>query len=286
MNPTARRSSDEHALPRLLAEARAGQRTLVMGILNVTPDSFSDGGTNENPIARGLAMAQAGADIIDVGGESTRPRAEPVDIQTEIARVIPVVKALAEAGLTVSIDTRNAATMRAALEAGARIVNDVSALAHDPQAAEVVAQSACLVVLMHMRGTPATMTGLADYTDVVLDVTRELSDRVAAAEAAGIDRARIAIDPGFGFAKRPAHSTELLRRLDELLDLDLPILAGVSRKGFIGQLSGEANASRRLAGSLAAGLFAVGKGAQILRVHDVAETVQALRVWRGLAGAG
>ena len=258
----------------------------MMGILNVTPDSFSDGGTNENPIARGLAMAQAGADIIDVGGESTRPRAEPVDIQTEIARVIPVVKALAEAGLTVSIDTRNAATMRAALEAGARIVNDVSALAHDPQAAEVVAQSACLVVLMHMRGTPATMTGLADYTDVVLDVTRELSDRVAAAEAAGIDRARIAIDPGFGFAKRPAHSTELLRRLDELLDLDLPILAGVSRKGFIGQLSGEANASRRLAGSLAAGLFAVGKGAQILRVHDVAETVQALRVWRGLAGAG
>jgi dihydropteroate synthase len=260
-------------------------RPLVMGILNVTPDSFSDGGAHADPIAAGLAMLRAGADIIDVGGESTRPGAAPVTPGEEIARVVPVVSALAGAGALVSLDTRHAATMRAGLAAGARIINDVSALRFDPQAAAVVAGAGCLVVLMHMRGTPQTMRDLADYTDIVAEVTAELAARVAEAEAAGIARGRIAIDPGFGFAKRPADSAALLRRLAVLRELGLPILAGVSRKGFIGRLAGEADPAARDAGSLAAGLWALQQGAEVLRVHDVAGTVQAVRVWRALAGA-
>ena len=257
-------------------------RPLVMGILNVTPDSFSDGGAHPDPIASGLAMARAGAHIIDVGGESTRPGATPLASDDEIARVIPVVAALAQAGLTLSIDTRHAATMRAALSAGAQIVNDISALTFDPDAAAVVAGAQCLVVLMHMRGTPQTMRDFADYTDIAAEVTAELSARVAAAEAAGIARARIAIDPGIGFAKRPHDSVALLQRLDVLQGLGLPILAGVSRKGFIGRLSGETNPAARAPGSIAAALWALNKGAEILRVHDVPETIQAVRVWQGL----
>lgn len=263
-------------------------RPRVMGILNVTPDSFSDRGAHHDParaIAAGLAMAAAGADIVDVGGESTRPGAPAVSAAQEQARILPVIAALAEAGVRLSVDTRNAATMAAALDAGAAIVNDVSALAHDPAAAAVVAARGCPVVLMHMRGTPATMNAAACYTDVAAEVAQELAARIAAAERAGIARAAIAIDPGIGFAKLAPHSLVLLRRLPMLAALGYPLLVGVSRKSFIGRIGEAPDPLCRLPGSLAAGLFAVAQGARILRVHDVAETVQALKVWTAL-GAG
>jgi dihydropteroate synthase len=261
-------------------------RPLVMGILNVTPDSFSDGGRAgdlQRAIQAGLTMAQHGADIIDVGGESTRPGAEPVFPAEEQRRVVPVIRALADAGLVVSVDTRHAATMQAALAAGARIVNDVSALAHDPRSSAVVAAAGCPVVLMHMRGTPATMTARAIYHDVVAEVRADLQQRVAAAIQAGVRPEHIVIDPGIGFAKRAEHSQAVLRGLPELAALGYPLLVGVSRKSFIGAISGEPDASGRLGGSLAAGLFAVARGASILRVHDVRETVQALRLWHILS---
>ncbi len=257
-----------------------------MGVLNVTPDSFSDGGDFLDPeaaIAAGLAMAAAGADIIDVGGESTRPRSQPTPLDVEQARILPVIRGLASAGLRVSVDTRHAPTMAAALDAGAAIVNDVSALSHDTEAASLVAARGCPVVLMHMRGEPVDMYAEAHYGDVVADVRRELAERIAAAERAGVAPGRIAIDPGIGFAKRPGQSMELLRRLPELASLGYPILVGVSRKSFMAGIAKEADPRRRLPGSLAAGLFALSRGAAILRVHDVAETIQALRVWQALS---
>lgn len=261
-------------------------RPLVMGILNVTPDSFSDGGlrlAREHAVAAARRMRDAGADIIDIGGESTRPGATPVPPAEEQARVLPVLDALAGIGTALSIDTRNAATMRAALAAGATIVNDVSGLAHDADAPALIAASRCLLVLMHMRGTPETMNTLTHYDDPVGEVTRELAERMDAALAAGIARERIAIDPGIGFAKTAAQSITLLRSLPDLARFGCPILIGVSRKGVIGALSGEADAAKRDAGSLAAGLFALSRGARILRVHDVRGTVQAVRVWSRLA---
>ncbi len=258
---------------------------LVMGIVNVTPDSFSDAGryaATGAAIAAGRAMAAAGASVVDVGGESTRPGAQATPIAEELARVLPVVRALAADGIVVSIDTRNAATMAAALDAGARIVNDVSALTYDPAALALVAARACPVVLMHMRGDPATMQRLTGYGDVARDVTIELAVRLDAAVRAGISPDRIALDPGIGFAKAPGQNEELLDRLPMLLNLGCRLLVGVSRKGFIGRLSGEADAMRRLSGSLAAGLLALLGGAAILRVHDVAETMQAVRVWQGI----
>jgi dihydropteroate synthase len=257
-----------------------------MGVLNVTSDSFSDGGAHLDPqraIAAGLAMAEAGADIIDVGGESTRPQSQPTDPAEERARVVPVIRALADAGVTISVDTRHAATMRAALDAGARIVNDVSALSHDPAAAPLAAVRGCPVVLMHMRGVPATMMRFASYTNVAAEVAAELAQGIEAARQAGIGHEQIAIDPGIGFAKQAAHNVELLRRLPELASLGYPIVVGVSRKAFIGRLTGVSEPRDRLAGSLAAGLFAVARGASFLRVHNVSETVQALHVWHALA---
>ena len=261
----------------------------VMGILNVTPDSFSDGGRygdHARAIAAGVAMAAAGAAIVDVGGESTRPGARMIPAEEEAARVLPVIRALAAEGLVVSVDTRHARTMRAALDAGARIVNDVSGLAYDPDAAGVVAAAGCPVVLMHMRGTPGTMAGLAAYGDVAAEVTAELGARVAAAVAAGVAVERIAVDPGIGFAKTAAQSVALLGRLEVLQALGRPVVVGVSRKSFIGALAGVSDPGARLPGSLAAGLLAVAKGAAVLRVHDVAATVQALKVWRGVGGIG
>ena len=263
-------------------------RPLVMGILNATPDSFSGGGATQGPsalIETGLAMRAAGAAIIDVGGESTRPGAAVVPPDIEIARIVPVIGGLARDGATVSVDTRNAATMRAALDAGARIVNDVSGLRHDPEAAGLVAAAACPVILMHMRGTPATMSAQAVYDDVVADVLAELAATRNAALAAGIAPAAIALDPGFGFAKRGAQNVALLRALPSFRALGHPVLAGVSRKRFIGELAGEPDPARRDPGSIAAALFAAGRGAAIIRVHDVPGTVQALRVWQALADA-
>jgi len=257
-----------------------------MGVLNVTPDSFSDGGLYLEPdaaIAAGIALAEAGADIVDVGGESTRPRSQPTPPEVEQARILPVVRGLAAAGVRVSADTRHAATMAAALDAGASIINDVSALTHDEAAASLVAARGCPVVLMHMRGTPADMHAEARYDDVVDDVRHELSERIEAAQRAGIARDKIVIDPGIGFAKKAGESMELLRRLPKLASLGCPILVGVSRKSFMSTVTGEADPRRRLAGSLAAGLFALSRGAAILRVHDVFETTQAIKVWRALS---
>jgi dihydropteroate synthase len=257
-----------------------------MGVLNVTPDSFSDGGDFLDPeraIGAGAAMAAAGADIIDVGGESTRPDARPTPPVEEQRRILPVIRGLASAGLCVSVDTRHAATMQAALDGGATIVNDIYALAYDSDAARLVAARGCPVVLMHMRGEPSQMYARAHYDDVARDVTRELAARVKAAERAGIPRDKIAVDPGIGFAKTAGQSLEMLRGLPELATLGCPILVGVSRKSFIGAVTEEADGRRRLPGSLAAGLFALSRGASILRVHDVSETVQAIKVWQALS---
>ena len=254
----------------------------IMGILNLTPDSFSDGGRQADPLEAGLAMLQAGADILDIGGESTRPGATPVPPAEEQRRILPAIGALARAGAHISVDTRNASTMAAALDAGAAIVNDVSGLQHDPASAALVASRRCPVILMHMRGVPHTMAAYAVYDDVVAETCREMAQRIATAEAAGIARRHITIDPGIGFAKTPAQSLALLRSLPALAILGLPILVGVSRKGFIGHYCGEPDPQRRLGGSLAAAMFAAGRGASILRVHDVAETAQALRLWQAL----
>ncbi|HEV7266810.1 MAG TPA: dihydropteroate synthase [Falsiroseomonas sp.] len=254
---------------------------LVMGIVNVTPDSFSDGGRHLDSraaIAAGHAMLEAGADLLDIGGESTRPGAEPVTAEEELARILPVLRELAKAA-TISVDTRNAATMRAALEAGAEIVNDISALRHDPGAARVVAESEASVVLMHMPGDdPRTMQQDIHYEDVALDVARFLAARVAWAEAQGIARKRIAVDPGIGFGKRGPENLELIERLPILAGTFRPVVFGASRKRFIGEISGVEQAGQRVAGSVAAAMMAAQRGAAILRVHDVAKTVQALRV--------
>lgn len=261
-------------------------RPRVMGILNVTPDSFSDGGRHaghEAAIAAGRRMLEQGADLLDIGGESTRPGATLVSPGEEQDRILPVIRALAAQGTVISVDTRNATTMGAALDAGARIINDVTALSHDPAALPLVAARRAPVVLMHMRGTPQTMNSLATYGDIGADVAAELAGQIAAARAGGIAPEMIVTDPGFGFAKLGEQNIDLLRRLGPFRALGYPMLIGLSRKGFIGQLAGEPVAERRLGGSLAAALFALTQGAAILRVHDVAETVQAVRVWRGLA---
>lgn len=257
-----------------------------MGILNVTPDSFSDGGEHfgrDRAVAAGTAMLDAGADLLDIGGESTRPGAAPTLPDEERARVIPVLRALAARGAVLSVDTRNAGTMEAALDAGAAIVNDVSGLRHDPRAAGVVAERGCPVILMHMRGTPATMQDHARYGDVVGEVRDELLACVRRAEGEGVRLDRIALDPGIGFAKDTGQSVSVLQRLPELAALGYPLVVGVSRKRFIGQLAGVPGARERGPGSVAAALFALGRGARVLRVHDVAVTVQALRVWQALS---
>jgi dihydropteroate synthase len=260
-----------------------------MGVLNVTPDSFSDGGLYpdaEAAITAGRAMLAAGAAIIDVGGESTRPGSPPTPPEQEQARILPVIQALAAAGACVSVDTRHAATMQAAVAAGARIVNDIAGLSFDADALGVAARAGCAVVLMHMRGTPDTMNTHAQYDDVVAEVTAELGQRLAAAVSAGIPRERIVLDPGIGFAKTGAHNIALLRGLPALLTLGQPLLVGVSRKRFIGHITNQPVPRDRLGGSLAAGLFAVARGASILRVHDVAATVQALHMWQALSPFG
>ncbi|MDF3072796.1 MAG: folP [Alphaproteobacteria bacterium] len=253
-------------------------RPHLMGILNVTPDSFFDGGRHADPVAAGMRLLEEGASIVDVGGESTRPGANPVDPMDEQKRVLPVVTALARAGVLVSIDTRHATTMRAAIEAGAKIVNDVSGLTHDPDALRAVAGSQASVILMHMRGTPQDMLSHTDYEDVVEDVAQWLEHRVAACERAGIARERLAIDPGIGFAKTHAQSIELLANLECFQALGLPVVIGASRKGFLKSLGGGEKPADRLEASVRVAVAAAGSGAHILRVHDVAETARALAV--------
>ena len=260
---------------------------LVMGILNVTPDSFSDGGLHrraETAIAAGQAMIEAGAAILDIGGESTRPGAVPVDPDEEQARILPVLAGMRGRGALISIDTRNASTMQVALDSGADLVNDVSGLSYDPEAASLLATYGCPVVLMHMRGTPATMLGLASYDDVAVEVVRELEQRIAAAVAAGIERSRILVDPGIGFAKTGAHSLELLRRLPILANLGCRVVLGTSRKRFLGEAAGVADAAMRDPGTIVSSLAGLSLPGCILRVHTVPQVVQALRVWQATYG--
>lgn len=261
-----------------------GRRTLVMGILNVTPDSFSDGGqffSFESALERARQLIREGADIIDIGGESTRPGAEPVPQEEELRRVIPVIRAIRrESSIPISIDTYKARVAEAALEAGANIINDISALRFDPQMVKIVAQARVPVVLMHMQGEPRTMQQNPTYTDVVREIKEFLAERIAFARAHNIEK--IIIDPGIGFGKTVAHNIEILRRLGELKELGYPILIGTSRKSFIGKLGGtEENplpVHERLEGTIASNVIAVLNGAHIVRVHDVAAMKKALTI--------
>ncbi len=276
-----------HLADRILDTA---PRPLVMGIVNVTPDSFSDGGrhaTTEAAIAHGLELVRQGADLLDVGGESTRPGSAPVSVADELSRVLPVVATLAaRAGVPISVDTSKAEVARQSLAQGAAIINDVTALAGDPDMADVVRAAQAGVVLMHMQGTPATMQDNPTYQDVVAEIGLFFKERLQAIQSQGIAGPRIVLDPGIGFGKTVSHNLEILARLDELRALGRPICLGVSRKGFIGRLL-ERPVERRLAGSLAALAFALAHGtAQVVRVHDVEETSDVVRLIQAIRESG
>jgi dihydropteroate synthase len=261
-------------------------RPRLMGVLNVTPDSFSNDGMAldaESAIARGRAMAVAGAAIVDVGGESTRPGSEPVPAAIQIDRVRPVIRALADDGLVVSIDARLSEVMAAALDAGAQIVNDTSALSFEPESLALVAARGVPVVLMHMQGTPQNMQHDPSYDDVVLDLLDYFTERLSACADAGIDPARLVLDPGIGFGKSVEHNVDLMGHIAAFHALGCPLLVGISRKSTIARLSDDAPVERRLGGSIAAALFCAAHGVQLIRVHDVAETRQALDVWAAFA---
>ncbi len=277
--------------PRAVLPGLPGKRPLVMGIVNVTPDSFSDGGQAfelEAALARAEALVAAGADILDIGGESTRPGAVDVPVADEIRRTAPVIAALRANGITtpVSIDTRKAAVAEAALAAGADMVNDVSALLHDPDMAALVARAGVPICLMHAQGTPQTMQKDPRYDNVLQEVHDFLAARIGHALDQGIARERLIVDPGIGFGKTLQHNLTLLSGLSLFHDLEAPILLGASRKKFIGTLSAVETASDRMPGSVAVALHAAAQGAQIIRVHDVTETVQALALWRALTSEG
>ena len=258
-------------------------RPRIMGIVNVTPDSFSDGGrhnTVERAVAHGLTLADEGADILDVGGESTRPGSDPVPLDEELRRVIPVIKGLrAKTDARISVDTRKAEVMRQAAKAGADIINDVSGLTHDTEALNAAAATGLPVILMHTQGDPKTMNDAPHYDDLALDVYDVLAARIAACEHAGIPRAKLCVDPGIGFAKHLHHNVSMMANLSVLHGLGVPILLGASRKKMIAQLCDVPDPADRLPGSLAAVMVGVGQGVQIVRVHDVAATKQALSVW-------
>lgn len=276
--------------PRAAVAGLSMDRPRLMGILNVTPDSFSDGGRFDRPeaaVAHALALAAAGADLLDIGGESTRPGAAEVGVGDEIARTAPVIRALRARGVTlpISIDTRKAPVVRAALQAGARFVNDVAALSYDPQIVDEVATARVPLCLMHAQGTPATMQADPRYADVLLDVYDFLEARIAQAEAAGIPRSRIIVDPGIGFGKTVAHNLALLRGLSLFHMTGCAVLLGASRKRFIGALGGgeaAARADARGAGTLAVTLQGLQQGVQIHRLHDIVEAKQALRLWQAV----
>lgn len=262
---------------------RAAARPMVIGILNVTPDSFSDGGHYASlraAVERGIQLRQQGADVVDVGGESTRPGAERVPAEEEQRRVIPVIRELAAQQIAISIDTMNASTARAAIDAGARIVNDVSGGLADPRMYAVVANADVDYIAMHWRGHSRIMNELATYTDVVVEVRAELAERLSAMDAAGLDPNRVILDPGLGFAKTTEHNWSLLARLDELGELGRPLLVGTSRKRFLGELlPAEAAIELRDAATAATSVLAASAGAWGVRVHDVASTILALAVW-------
>ena len=262
-------------------------RPLVMGIVNVTPDSFSDGGryvSAEAAVAHGLDLVRQGADLLDVGGESTRPGAEPVPAEEELRRVLPVIQALAaQAPVPVSVDTSKAAVARECLRGGARIVNDVTALTGDAAMVDVVRETSAGVILMHMQGAPPTMQQHPQYDDVVTEVLCFFEERLHAAGSVGIAADRVVLDPGIGFGKTAAHNMQILARLGEFGRLGRPVCLGVSRKGFLGRLAGDRPVHRRLAASLAAACFALSQGAvHVLRVHDVEETRDAVTVFMAL----
>ena len=258
----------------------------VMGIVNATPDSFADGGehaTVEAAIAHGLKLAGEGADILDIGGESTRPGAGDVSIEAELGRVVPVIEALAQrVSIPISIDTSKPEVMRAAIAAGAGMINDVYALRREG-ALDAASELGVPVVLMHMQGEPRTMQANPQYDDVVAEVHRFLAERIFAAEMAGIAKKHIVVDPGFGFGKNARHNLQLLAQLRRFTELGVPVLAGLSRKKTIGELTGRNEPRERVFGSVAAHLVAAQNGAAILRVHDVAATVDALKVWNAVA---
>ncbi len=260
-------------------------RPRVMGIVNVTPDSFSDGGEHDSAdaaVAHALRLAEEGADILDIGGESTRPGADEVSLEEELRRVIPVIERLAgKTALPISIDTSKPEVMRAAVAAGAGMINDVYALRREG-ALDAAAALGVPVVLMHMQGEPRAMQAAPEYDDVVADVHRFLAERIFSAEMAGIAKKKIVVDPGFGFGKNTAHNLALLARLDRFVDLGVPVLAGLSRKRTIGELTGRTDPHDRVYGSVAAHLIAAQRGAKLLRVHDVAATVDALKIWNAV----
>jgi len=274
-----------HNAPRILACGRFrvafGARPLVMGILNVTPDSFSDGGRYLEPAAaceRARAMVAEGADLIDIGGESTRPGAIPVPADEELRRVLPVIRALAPTlPIPLSVDTRKAVVAREALAAGASMINDVTALKGDPAMADVVAQAGVPVILMHMQGTPETMQQAPQYADVVADVAGWLQEAAADARARGVAEAQLLIDPGLGFGKRPEHNLQLLRALDRFVETGYPVVVGPSRKSLISAVLG-VSPDARLAGTAAAVAWAAAAGAAIVRVHDVRAMAQVVRM--------
>lgn len=261
-------------------------RCRVMGIVNVTPDSFSDGGrhaSTEAAIAHGLRLVEEGADCLDIGGESTRPGAEPVSVDDELRRVVPVIEALArQTTVPISIDTSKPQVMRAAVQAGAGLINDVLALRGDG-AMDAAAELGVPVVLMHMQGEPRSMQAAPQYGDVVGEVHRFLAERLFACELAGIPKKKVIVDPGFGFGKTRDHNLQLLAQLQRFTELGVPVLAGLSRKATIGELTGRSTPAERVHGSVAAHLIAAQRGALLVRVHDVAATVDALAVWRALA---
>jgi dihydropteroate synthase len=258
------------------------KRTLVMGILNVTPDSFSDGGTYFDPdaaVSRGIEMAEQGADIIDVGGESTRPGAEPIDAEEEIRRVLPVIKQLAvRTGIPISIDTYRSQTAAAALDSGASIINDISAMTFDANMKHLAAERKCPIVLMHIKGTPQNMQQNPHYENVIEEIIAWLKARIEEAESAGIDKQAIIIDPGIGFGKTVEHNLEILNKLDRFRALGKPILVGVSRKRMIGEILGGLPVEERLEGTAAAVAISIANGANIVRVHDVKEMARVVKV--------
>ena len=263
-------------------------KPIIMGVVNVTPDSFSDGGefiNADKAIAHGLQLIEEGADILDVGGESTRPGAEVVDIEEEISRVVPVIEGLRGKAKFISIDTRNAKTMRTAVTAGANIVNDVSALTHDPEALGVVSELGVSVMLMHSQGTPQDMQDNPNYNNVVSDVFEYLQKRIEVCKTHRIDDKNIIIDPGIGFGKTVEHNLLLLRNIKKFHDFGLPVLLGTSRKSFIAALSNDEPPSDRIPGSLSSALWGLSQGVQIFRVHDVRETKQAFEIYSAISGA-